>query len=345
MLVQIFSNEVDRLKELNTALAPQFSVALCGLEPIANVHPRTAAVFAVDLRSPEVVTKVKRVLQDLGKLRSRIFVLAEGDRRSLVQAYALGATSVVSTRDDLRRILGRLRHQQDDPVGAVDDSRRVAETGSAAFSEMFMSAVSGAPIDVDGPIAAASAISEAVQHDGLATWLDTVRRHHESTYQHCLLVTGITADFARYLGMRGSDIGRLYTAAMFHDIGKAFVPLSILDKPGKLDPDERAAIESHPVLGYDTLRRSGSLADEVLDAVLHHHEFLDGSGYPDGLRGEEIADVVRILTICDIFAALIEDRGYRPSLPRSDAYDIMRGMVGKIEGALLAAFEEVALVR
>lgn len=344
MLVRIFSNDVDRLKEINGAIAPGFSVALCGMEPIANAHPRSVAVFAVDLRAPEHVGSLKRILESVGKLRSRIFVLKEDDRRSMVQAYALGATSVVSRKEDLCRLLARLR-EQDDALRPADETHRVSEEGSVALSQMFMSAASGAAIDVEGPTAAAGAISEAIRQDGLARWLQTVRRHHESTYQHCLLVTGVAADFGQYLGMRSSDVSRLCTAAIFHDIGKAFVPLAILDKPGKLDPGERAAIEDHPFLGYESLKQNGSVSDEVLDAVLHHHEFLDGSGYPDGLKGNEIADIVRMLTICDIFAALIEDRGYRPGLPRSEAYDIMRGMVGKIEKALLEAFEEVALVR
>lgn len=344
MLVQVFSKDGERLKQVNAALAPHFSVAFCGLEPPACVHPRAVAVFAVDLRSPDTVKGVKAVLQAVTTLRARIFVLAEGDRRSMVQAYALGATSVVSKMEDLRRILSRLR-DQDDPPRVVDASRVASDSASVALSEMFVSALSGGGLDMAAPIQAANAISEAIRSDGLANWLDTVRRHHESTYQHCLLVTGIAADFGHHLGMRKDDISRLYTAAMFHDIGKAFIPLSILDKPGRLDAGERAAIESHPALGYDLLAQNGSVSVEVLDAVRHHHEYLDGSGYPDKLGGEEVSDLVRMLTICDIFAALIEDRGYKPTLPRKDAYDLMRGMVGKIEKALFAAFAEVALTR
>ena len=79
------------------------------------------------------------------------------------------------------------------------------------------------------------------------------------------------------------------------------------------------------------------------DAVRHHHEYLDGSGYPDGLSGSRITDLVRILTISDIFSALIEDRAYKPSMPRSQAYDIVCGMEGKLEKPLVEAFRDVAL--
>lgn len=343
MLVRIFSDDVQRLREVRAAVAPGFNAVTFGLEPVATAQAGGTAVFAVNLGAPDTVANLKRVLPCVGRLRSRIFLLPDANRHAMVQAYALGATAVVSRREDLLRLLALLRDQEKRP--AADDHVRVAEEGVAALSEMFLSAVAGNSIDVSAPVRSADAIAQAVRQDGLGRWIDAVRRHHESTYQHCLLVTGLAADFAQFLGMRASDVQRLTTAAVFHDIGKAFIPLAILDKPGKLDTHERSAIESHPFLGYEALQQSGSMSEEVLDAVLHHHEWLDGTGYSDRLKGDEIGDIVRMLTICDIFAALIEDRGYRPAMPRADAYGLLRGMVGKIEKAMFEVFEEVALVR
>lgn len=77
----------------------------------------------------------------------------------------------------------------------------------------------------------------------------------------------------------------------------------------------------------------------------HHHEFLDGSGYPDALCAESISDIVRVLTICDIFAALIEHRPYKPTMPRAKAFEILQGMQGKLERALITAFRDTALNR
>jgi HD-GYP domain-containing protein (c-di-GMP phosphodiesterase class II) len=132
---------------------------------------------------------------------------------------------------------------------------------------------------------------------------------------------------------------------MFHDIGKATIPLAVLDKPGRLDEQERKLIESHPIAGYDALKNTKGISPEVLDAVRHHHEYLDGSGYPDGLCAEGISDIVRMLTISDIFAALIENRVYRQPMSRQAAYDILCGMQGKLEKPLVAAFKDVALTR
>jgi HD-GYP domain-containing protein (c-di-GMP phosphodiesterase class II) len=132
---------------------------------------------------------------------------------------------------------------------------------------------------------------------------------------------------------------------MFHDIGNAKIPLTVLDKSGQLDAQERALIETHPVVGFDILKANAGISAEVLDAVRHHHEYLDGSGYPDALCAPSISDIVRVLTISDIFAALIEHRRYKPTMLRDQAYGIIRGMKGRLEGPLVAAFKDVALNR
>ncbi len=171
-----------------------------------------------------------------------------------------------------------------------------------------------------------------------------MRRYHQGTFQHCLLVTGVAVGFGLEFGFAGPDVKRLGMAATLHDIGKARIPLSILDKPGRLDPDEDAIMRRHPVIGYELLKAIPDISPEILDGVRHHHEYLDGSGYPDALTAPQISDLVRLLTISDIFAALIESRPYRPAMPRPDAYKILCGMDGKLEGSLLNAFRNVALV-
>ena len=92
------------------------------------------------------------------------------------------------------------------------------------------------------------------------------------------------------------------------------------------------------------MKDMSGISPDILDGVRHHHEYLDGSGYPDGLTAPEIPDLVRLLTIADIFAALIEVRPYRPPMLRHDAYRILCGMDGKLERSLLKAFRNVALV-
>jgi HD-GYP domain-containing protein (c-di-GMP phosphodiesterase class II) len=143
--------------------------------------------------------------------------------------------------------------------------------------------------------------------------------------------------------MREDDQRRLARAALLHDVGKAFIPLSILDKPDGLTEEELATVRSHPRRGHEALQTSGGFPPEMLDVVLHHHEFLDGTGYPDGLSGKEISDIVRLTTIVDIYAALVENRSYRVPYTRLKAFSIMEEMGGKVDQQLLQAFRPVAV--
>ena len=208
---------------------------------------------------------------------------------------------------------------------------------------MFVAAQACKPISLSDATRATAEIIDRVQTSGLTCFLDEVRRYHQGTFQHCLLVTGVAVGFGIEIGFSGVDVSRLGVAATLHDIGKACIPLGILDKPGKLDADEDEIMKRHPGTGYDLLKEISGMTPEILDGVRHHHEYLDGSGYPDRLTACKISDLVRLLTISDIFAALIEARPYRAPMPRNTAYRILCDMNGKLEASLVKAFRQVAL--
>jgi putative nucleotidyltransferase with HDIG domain len=305
-------------------------------------------VVTADLRVVETISALKAISAKMTRVPKRIFLIEQRTRLATLQAYALGATHVLLPPVSQLQLLKQLADADALAVVPSEPSsggQDAASAGAASIASMFSAVISGAPIDVAAARHAGSKIADSIAEDGFTDWLTTVRRHHEGTYQHCLLVTGVAVDFGLNLGMSKTDVERLYSAAMFHDIGKARIPLAILDKPGRLDDHERALIETHPVAGYDVLAGTAGISPEILDAVRHHHEYLDGSGYPDGLCAGSIADIVRILTISDIFAALIEARTYKPTMPREKAYEILLGMKGKLERPLVEAFREVALKR
>jgi len=307
-----------------------------------------AVVVTADLRVVENIAALKEMFGKFTDIPKRIFLIDQKARLFTVQAYALGATQVLVNPVDPVDLLAQLADShrgENDPDDALHGAGATAAAGAIAIGSMFSAVLSGKPIDIRGAKGAGRRIADNVAEHGLTSWLETVRRHHEGTYQHCLLVTGIAVDFGLSLGLAKPDLERLYSAAMFHDIGKARIPLAVLDKPGRLDPEERALIETHPAAGYEVLKGNVGVSAEILDAVRHHHEYLDGSGYPDALCAARISDIVRILTISDIFAALIEHRVYKPTLSREQAYEIIQAMHGKLERPLVAAFRAVALKR
>ena len=261
----------------------------------------------------------------------------------VAQAFALGATAVVSRPREIIPKLAQIEvAQQVAQTGIADGSPEIAN-GAAAFASMFSAVREGKPFKLSDAENATSEIISGIEQKGLGVWLDDVRRYHQGTFQHCLLVTGVAVGFALDIKFPPADVKRLGLAATLHDIGKARIPLSILDKPGRLDPSEEEIMKRHPVIGYELLKALPEISPEILDGVRHHHEYLDGSGYPDALTAPEISDLVRLLTISDIFAALIEQRPYRPAMARQDAYKILCAMDGKLERSLVKAFRNVAL--
>jgi putative nucleotidyltransferase with HDIG domain len=349
MFVHALADDSAKLSGLCAILERRFGVAGERLDAEAKLSQTPyAVVVRADLRAVENIAALKKRAARLAKVNRRIFLVEQASHVCISQAYALGATLVLAGTLDRKRLLAALVDPADPAAAASTDASQndnAVEAAVTAITSMFTAVALGEPVDVIGAKEAGSMIADHIAEHGLSEWLTTVRRHHEGTYQHCLLVTGVAVDFGLSLGVRRSDLERLYSAAMFHDVGKAKIPLAILDKPGRLDAAERALIETHPVAGYDVLRDHSGISAEILDAVRHHHEYLDGSGYPDALCAESITDIVRMLTISDIFAALIEHRPYKPTMSREEAYNILCGMNGRLEKALVASFREVALSR
>lgn len=348
MSVHVVADTIAKLSVVRTMLAQQYTVTS---ELLSGASIRGSEIDAVvvtaDLRDIENISALKGLSGRFGHVRRRVFLVDQNVRLSVFQAYALGATHVLTNPVSPAQLLNELSDSSPSVAPGANSSsaQETAMAGAASIASMLSAASCGSPVDIRATKAAGGRIADSIAEHGLSDWLTTVRRHHEGTYQHCLLVTGIAVDFGLNLGLAKADMERLYSAAMFHDIGKARIPLEVLDKPGRLDSGERALIETHPTAGYDILKENSSISAEILDAVRHHHEYLDGSGYPDALCAEHISDVVRILTICDIFAALIEQRYYKPVMPREHAYEVIKSMQGKLEKPLIVAFKNVALTR
>ena len=347
MFLHVVADQPDRISTLRMLLGQQCRITSSLLHKENNVPKACdAAVVSVDLKNADSITALKEITARFKAAKRKIYILDQKARLHAAQAYALGATHVLFnpvTAQSLLAVLIDARQPTEPAEDFGKGARGAASAGAASLALMFSAVLRGQPVDVADAKLAARKISDCVAEEGLSEWLETVRRHHEGTYQHCLLVTGTTVAFGLHLGLADADMERLYSAAIFHDIGKAKIPLAVLDKPGRLEPGERALIETHPAAGHSILKDTSGISVEILHAVRHHHEYLDGSGYPDGLCAANIADLVRVLTIADIFAALIEVRAYRPPMPRTQAYEILTGMHGKLEAPLVKAFREVAL--
>jgi putative nucleotidyltransferase with HDIG domain len=306
-------------------------------------------VVDINLRSAESVQQVRNKLRgDAYHSVPRLFVLADALHHGSMQAWALGATDTIARPFDPEDILQRIRAAFPDAIsfdattGGKALNRGIA-AAQAVMVKIFEKLPAGIPLTFGDILEAETRILRAIKQTSLREWLTAVGRHHTDSYRHCLFVTGFAVAFAQHLGMREADQRRLTRAALLHDVGKAFIPVAILDKRGKLTDEETRVMRMHPRLGYDALAAEGGFPPEMMDVILHHHEFLDGTGYPNGLRGNQISDIVRLTTIVDIHTALVEQRPYRLAFTHAKAFAIMEDMHGKLDPHLLQAFRPVAL--
>ncbi|HDD55628.1 MAG TPA: HD domain-containing protein, partial [Chloroflexi bacterium] len=147
------------------------------------------------------------------------------------------------------------------------------------------------------------------------------------TEGHSQRVTDLTLKLAKSMGITGEELDHIRRGALLHDIGKIGVPDSILHKPGKLDEDEWAIMREHPQYAYDLLKEIAHLRP-ALDIPYYHHEKWDGTGYPRGLRGEQIPLAARIFAIVDVYDALTSNRPYRGAWSKEKALDYIRQQSG-----------------
>jgi len=143
---------------------------------------------------------------------------------------------------------------------------------------------------------------------------------------------------AREIGMHGERVEAIRYAGMLHDVGKLGVPTKVLQKTGKLTEEEYAAIQLHPMRGLDIVREIGFL-DEALAGIMHHHERIDGRGYPMGLAGDEIPEFARVLAVADAFDSMTSTRSYRGARPVAEAIEELRKWSGtQFDPAFVDAF-------
>lgn len=157
---------------------------------------------------------------------------------------------------------------------------------------------------------------------------------------HLDRVATIATQLGNVMDISKDDILALRDAAKLHDIGKIGVLDDVLSKPGPLNREETMVMQKHPVIGESIIKPIHSLHN-LCDMIRHHHEKLDGTGYPDGLTADQISSLVRILTIADIYDALTSDRPYRKGMTRAAALDELRSMKEKVDQSIVNVLEKV----
>ena len=341
----------DRLGE-----SSRLQKALGAIEPctVAGLHealdrPERQSLVVCDVAldnvaATELVHAALSHYRDLDADAPILCLTRDPSQIAFSQARAVGATAILPSDTHPAELAARVRQLiasrasgRAQAAASAAVQARIHEAGTA-LSTLFDSAHRRAPICADALQRGGDAVIEAVGRARIRAWLDIVWRYDDVTYQHCLLVAGLTSTFARGLGLSIESQRLLSQAALVHDIGKAHIPHAILTKAGRLSSAEMEVMRTHAIIGHDLLGRQVGFEPDLLDIVRHHHEYLDGSGYPDRLRGDEISQFVRMVTICDIYAALIERRSYKSPLASDAALQMLVALGPKLDVGLVGAF-------
>jgi HD-GYP domain-containing protein (c-di-GMP phosphodiesterase class II) len=218
-------------------------------------------------------------------------------------------------------------------------AQSVLEDCKAAVDELFARVRSGQAGAIEDATPVINGIADSVERnpDALIT-LSRVRTLDEYSYVHSVAVSALMINLARHLQLPPDYVKQAGTAGLFMDVGKGLLPPGLLGKPEIFTAEDHAEMRRHPQLGAEAVRDSGDLSKIVADVCLHHHEKYDGTGYPDGLKGDEISLFSRMAAICDTYDALASDRPHRPSLGPAEAVAEMYRLKGHFDDSLLTTF-------
>jgi len=180
--------------------------------------------------------------------------------------------------------------------------------------------------------------SSVARHPSALISCAKLKSRDEYTYMHSVAVAALMLNLARRLGLDEQEVHDAGMAGLLHDIGKMAVPEAILNKPGKLSDEEFALVRTHSERGHSMLLAAGDMPEIALDVCLHHHERVDGTGYPHGLRGSEISIHARMGAICDVYDAVTSARVYKDAWQPADSLARMYSWKGHFDEAVLEAF-------
>ncbi len=270
------------------------------------------------------------VICDMKSQSERAFWSGAG-MKNLVHKNETPAIIMTAISKVMEDYIHAIRHAENAPAIAM-------KAANAAMTSMANSVKSNEALRDQMLDVAAQHIVSLLNNNRASDWLSIVEMHHSQTFQHSMSVASNLTLFAIGLGLSPKEQCHMTKAGLMHDLGKLFVPLDILDKPGKLAPDEYRIVKEHPRTGADFLSEHSCLPQSIIDMTRSHHEFLDGSGYPDGLTAENIQPMVRMMTIADIFSALTEKRAYKEGYSPRVALGMMWDMGGKLDAELLKQF-------
>ncbi len=212
--------------------------------------------------------------------------------------------------------------------------KRVAEGIQFIYSHAEAGELADAADSIAGDLLASIQSNNAIAID-----IGALKTSDEYTFKHSVDVATIAMVVSKKHGLSKAEIREIGVAGLLHDVGKTKVPLSILNKPGRLDDDEFAIMRQHSVFGYDLIKEK-AFSPAVCLGVLQHHEKINGAGYPLGMAADKICPYAKILSVADIYDALVTERPYKAAFSQRDAVEMIMAMTAELDMKSMQSFLE-----
>lgn len=242
---------------------------------------------------------------------------------------------------ELRADAARNRKLEHVPVSAeLDRAAKICTQSERAVMSMFQEARMGKAVDASGAQRLVQEITDSVtRNPGALISLARLKTADDYTYMHSVAVSALMIALARQLGLSEEETRLAGLAGLVHDLGKALMPSEVLNKPGKLTDEEFAIIKRHPEGGYKLLLEGNGANEAMLDVCLHHHEKVNGTGYPKGLKGPEISLFAKMGAVCDVYDAITSNRPYKAGWdPAESLRQMATWAEGHFDPAIFQAF-------
>jgi putative nucleotidyltransferase with HDIG domain len=221
----------------------------------------------------------------------------------------------------------------------ISQAAAICKRGRQAVMQMFGEARLGHAIDAERCRPLVDEIASSVlRNPGALVSLARLKTRDDYSYMHSVAVCALMVALARQLGMDDGACREAGFAGLLHDLGKAAMPLDVLNKPGRLTDGEFAVIRTHPERGHEMLVEGKGTSELVMDVCLHHHERIDGSGYPHKLSGDALTLVARMGAVCDVYDAITSHRPYKSGWDPAESIARMASWKGHFDAAVFQAF-------
>lgn len=242
------------------------------------------------------------------------------------------APGIISARGDMVTSIAPMKEE-------LRRAARICSKSKDAVTAMFQEARMGKAVDAESMHPLVEDISNSVaRNPGALISLARLKTKDDYTYLHSVAVCALMVALARQLNLNEEETRQAGMGGLVHDVGKALVSNSILNKPGKLTDEEFVSIKEHPALGHRLLLEGRGATAEMLDVCLHHHEKIDGSGYPERLTDEKISLMAKMGAVCDVYDAITSNRPYKEGWDPSDSLRRMAEWKGHFDNKVFQAF-------